>query len=526
MMTRGNSRASALDRPRGARARKALALTLPLLVAFALVGASPAMAGIQQEFAAFSDCPVENPTVVTCVVSTTTSGEFKIGNKTVPISQPVVLQGGLAENSSTLVPAADGNTLSKTALPVPGGIIGIELLGPLTSVTATAELAGPVQLNVANTNEGKGVAAVLPLKVKLDNPALGPACYIGSDAEPLTPQLTTGTTNPPPPNQPISGSPGQVVIKAHGKIIAINNSSLVDNAFSVPGANGCAGVLSLVVDPAVDLQVGLPAPAGKNTAILNGSFVAAGARIVRAQRLLPDLGRCQKVTPEGTGKTAVYHGGYVDSGCIEENVKHEGHYEWLPGPGPAAKFAGKSGALTLETAGKAKVTCSASQSAGEYTGPQAATLGLTLTGCSLGATKESCQSAGAAAGEISAAGLQAKLGFIQDVSEGTEIHVSLGWDLQREPSILSAECGGAKTALLVTGSVIAPISTIDKMTSAYTLKFSATGGKQSPESFEGMPKDTLSAAIGGAPAEPAGMKATEKITNEEKMEFKGETESS
>ncbi len=55
----------------------------------------PAVAGLQQEFAIFSDCPVENPAVATCVVSTTTSGEFKIGNKTVPVNMPVVLQGGL-----------------------------------------------------------------------------------------------------------------------------------------------------------------------------------------------------------------------------------------------------------------------------------------------------------------------------------------------------------------------------------------------------------------------------------------------
>lgn len=511
---------------RGWRPRRARGtiVTLALAGLLAALGAPPAMAGIQQEFALFSACPVENPAVVQCIVSTTTSGEFKIGNKTVPVSKPVILQGGLTEGSPVLVGAADGNTLSKTALPVPGGIIGIEILGPLTSVTATAELAGPVELNVVNANEGKGVAAVLPLKVKLDNPALGPACFIGSDSEPLTPQLTTGTTNPPPPNQPISGDPGQVAIKAHGKIFEIIHSSLVDNAFSVPGANGCAGLLSLVVDPAVDLQVGLPAAAGKNTAILNGTLDAAGARQVKAQRLLPNLGRCQKVTPEGSGKTAVYHGGYVDSACIEENVKHEGHYEWVTGPGPAAKFTSTSTAVTLETAGKAKVSCKASQGQGEYTGTKTATLGLKLTGCTLASSKESCQSGGAAAGEISVAGLSAKLGFIQDVSEGTEIHVSLGWDLQREPSIVSAECGAAKSALLVTGSVIGPISPIDKMVSAYTVKFSATGAKQSPESFEEMPKDTLSAALGGGPSEPAGLKGTVKIANEEKMEFKGETE--
>ncbi len=504
--------------------RRALPATLGGMAVLAMLSAAPALAGIQQEFAVFSDCPVENPTVTTCIVSTTTSGEFKIGNKTVPVSKTVILQGGLAENSSKLVGAADGNTLSKTALPVPGGIVGIEVLPPLTSVTATAELAGTPEVNVVNANRGEGVAAVLPLKVKLDNPALGPACYIGSDAEPLVPQLTTGTTSPPPPNQPITGDPGEPVIKAHGKIVVIVHSSLVDNAFSVPGANGCAGVLAPVVDPAVDLQVGLPAAAGQNVAILNGTLAAAGARQVKAQRLLPDLGRCQKVTPEGTGKTAIYHGGYVDSSCIEENVEHEGHYEWLPGPGAASKFTSNSGALTLETAAKAKVSCKASTGHGEYTGTKTATLDTTLTGCTLAASKESCQTSGSAAGEISVAGLQATLGFIQDVSEGTEIHVSLGWDFQHEPSIVTAECGSAKSALLVTGSVIGSIATIDKMASANSVKFNAAGAKQSPESFEEMPTDTLSAALAGGPAEKAGLKGNVKLSDEEKLEFKGETE--
>jgi hypothetical protein len=149
---------------------------------------------------------------------------------------------------------------------------------------------------------------------------------------------------------------------------------------------------------------------------------------------------------------------------------------------------------------------------------------VTLTGCKLAATKEACQSAGAAAGEISAPGLQANLGFIKDLAQEGELLLSLGWDLQRTPSILSAECGSAKSALTVSGSVIAPISALDKMVSAYTLKFSQTAGKQAPESFEEMPKDTLSAALGSGPGEQAGLKGTVKIANEEKLEFKAETE--
>ena len=76
-----------------------------------------------------------------CLVATTTSGEFKLGNKTVPINKPIVMQGGIIEGSHVLVPAADGNTLSHTPLTVPGGLTGIEGL-PLAGSDAAPNSRG------------------------------------------------------------------------------------------------------------------------------------------------------------------------------------------------------------------------------------------------------------------------------------------------------------------------------------------------------------------------------------------------
>src|SRR5205807_6359528 len=126
-----------------------------------------------------------------CIVSTVSSGEFHIGSKAVPINKTIVLQGGLngSLQGATLVSAVDGNTLSKTALTVPGGLLGVELLPPLTEVTATAEIAGPVSgvhLFLEKAVIQTGTAVALPLKVKLDNPALGSECYIGSDTSPVS----------------------------------------------------------------------------------------------------------------------------------------------------------------------------------------------------------------------------------------------------------------------------------------------------------------------------------------------------
>src|SRR6476661_6371323 len=132
----------------------------------ALCSPPGAEASLKQELAQFADCPVNTPGVQSCLLGLTTGGEFHLGNETVPINRTVTLQAGIIPGQAKLVPAVDGNTLSKTPLTVPGGLLGIELLGNLTEVTATAELVAPPEFVGGTT---------LPIKVKLDNVALGPA---------------------------------------------------------------------------------------------------------------------------------------------------------------------------------------------------------------------------------------------------------------------------------------------------------------------------------------------------------------
>jgi hypothetical protein len=257
----------------GAR-RSTLTLALATLVCAAL--ASPALASsvLKEEFAPFADCPVE--TAKLCIYSTTGGGQFVIGHKTVPIEKTITLQGGLASElftSQSLLAAVGGETLSATALTVPGGLVGIAGLGG--EVTAVAEIAGPVSsltVNKGNLLGRSGVALTLPLKIKLSNPTLGNECYIGSDASPITLHLTTGATSPPLPYASISGSRGTLEGGAKGKIVLVKGEELVDNDFAVPGASGCGGALSGVIDPVLDLDVGIPSPAGANTAIMSGSL--------------------------------------------------------------------------------------------------------------------------------------------------------------------------------------------------------------------------------------------------------------
>jgi hypothetical protein len=265
--------------PRARRAALVVAFALAALVAALSTAASAsAVSAFKEEFAPFTNCPVE--VAKTCTIATTTSGEFKLDLKTTKIEHPVVLQGGLASEAfadQALLAPTNGETLSKTPQEVPGGLTGLTTVigGP---VFATAELAGPasgVIINKGNLLTGVGTAVTLPIKVKLDNEILGPSCYIGSDSEPIVLHLTTGTTSPSLPNQPISGSSGTLEGAGKGKIVKIKGNSLVDNNFAVPGANGCGG--SPLIDLVVDAGVGIPAPAGFNTAIMNGELEETAA---------------------------------------------------------------------------------------------------------------------------------------------------------------------------------------------------------------------------------------------------------
>ena len=75
-----------------------------------------------------------------------------------------------------------------------------------------------------------GTTLTLPVRVHLENLFLGSGCYVGSASNPVTIELTTGTTNPPPPNKPISGATGEFGSKAGGEILTLTNNVLVNNS--------------------------------------------------------------------------------------------------------------------------------------------------------------------------------------------------------------------------------------------------------------------------------------------------------
>lgn len=274
-----------------------------LLAALALAATAAAKAP-SGKYSVFGQCPRFTPGVTRCLYSETTSGEVKIGKQTVPITNPIVLQGGTTRNeeteAETFVGALNGETLSKSPQNVPGGLLDIvncqEFSNPLvkipcelvfenglTGVKATTELARPaseIGINTNNLVNEEGVALSLPVKVKLENPFLGGECYIGSSSKPIILNLTTGTTKPPPPNKPIKGKSGFFSTEEEANFVEITENTLVDNSFSAPEATGCGGIFSGLVDPVVDSKLGLPSAAGNNTAIENNTIKLATAEAV------------------------------------------------------------------------------------------------------------------------------------------------------------------------------------------------------------------------------------------------------
>ncbi len=282
--------------------RRAACAALAATALASLGFAGSASAKLTGEFTMFQQCPLSNPETNRCLYSVTKSGEVILGNKKVPIETEVILQGGYTkavEQVSHLVAASNGVTLSKAPQNVPGGLLGIvpeeeqswlvkRLIkfffeNSLTGVNSTLELAKPaseVLLSEVHLAEKKGVALKMPVKVHLENPFLGSHCYVGSSSSPITFELTTGTTSPPAPNEAITGSAGVTEFLEKFRILRKEGVKLVDNAWSAPKASGCGGLLSFLVTPIINNQLG-NTTAGHNTAILEGQTNTATALAVK-----------------------------------------------------------------------------------------------------------------------------------------------------------------------------------------------------------------------------------------------------
>ncbi len=270
------------------RYRKILVAAGATLASMALLASAAEATTPAPPYEDFAGCPskAETPVVATCIKFTFDSGSIGIGKREVPVTNPIVLRGGTEQITGKFIHNSEGGIVPVQQT-VPGGLIGLtgftwldELLGSneQLKLSATVELAG----NPGPTNLP---AFTVPVRIHLENPALGSACYVGSEENPITLSLITKTTSPPPPNEPITGEAAGRLTPEEARP-AVKTSATpgkyVDNAYAVPGASGCSlkiGPFQLPIDELVDDAYGLPSAAGTNTTTLGYTISTVGPTI-------------------------------------------------------------------------------------------------------------------------------------------------------------------------------------------------------------------------------------------------------
>lgn len=238
-----------------------------LSVAAALMASAGTLAfagSASAAFPNFSDCPRTAPGFATCIDIQARSGTLDIKGFVTPLGESLEIRGGIKqpEDNFEFIPPAGTSGFFARPVQVPGGLLGIDFPLPGNAVTATAKLAGSPQDIRINIGD---LSVKVPVKLELSNPLIGPGCQIGSNRNPVNLNLIVGTTNPPPPNTPISGQPGTIEI-GQG-YLAFRNTRNVDNSFSVPGATGCGINLGLI-NALVNTKLRLPSASGNNAMIV------------------------------------------------------------------------------------------------------------------------------------------------------------------------------------------------------------------------------------------------------------------
>jgi hypothetical protein len=225
----------------------------------------------QAVFPDFTGCTSRRIEEGICIDIQQRSGSFEIKGFRVPLHETLEIRGKVIPNETeipTFVPPTGTTGFFARPEMVPGGLLGIEWL-PGNSVLAITELAGPP--SAIHINPGPSTVE-LPIRVRLVNLLLGMDCHIGNNRNPVRLTLITGTTNPPPPNTPISGEFGEAS-PIPGGIQRVGNLN-VDNSFAVPGATECGLGLGLI-NSLVNLRLQLPSAAGNNSMQLRNDVAVA-----------------------------------------------------------------------------------------------------------------------------------------------------------------------------------------------------------------------------------------------------------
>jgi hypothetical protein len=267
------------------------ALGAVFLIPVAALGLAPSASAITPvpppTAQTFAQCPVNGhlgPSGI-CIVGVAAQGTIDIGPLDTTFKGPGLVQGGWNQTEGggdtiNWTDALDGQSYSAPrqllSIPVMTLIGNPDVTPPADSdVWVESQQAGPMGFDITTPDEaGLNPYTVIPLSFHLVNPLLGPDCYIGTVADPITLHLTTGTSGA------LAGSLGTLQVGPLGKgdYIQTVGTEVVDNTFTVPAATGCG--TDGVWDSAITSMEGANAP-GSNTVILYGNFDLAAASNIR-----------------------------------------------------------------------------------------------------------------------------------------------------------------------------------------------------------------------------------------------------
>jgi alpha-tubulin suppressor-like RCC1 family protein len=273
---------------------------------------------------------------------------------------------------------------------------------------------------------------------------------------------------------------------------------------------GAASAVSYTVDSNSTITAVAPAGTGTvNVTVTNKWGVSEsqpGDRFTYVPVGAPEFGRCVAV--------AKGHGAYSNAACDAAHAG--GSFEWLHGTEKTG-FTLAGAKSTLESVGKAKVTCASVSGSGSYNGPKAVEgVVLKFSGCV--ELKKQCSSTGAAAGEVVSKVLEGALVWQDKATK----KVALDLLAAGEAGPLAQFACGA-TPLAIQGSLLSPVG-VDKMQGSDKLKPVAAKGIQKPSEYElaggGKVADFLEVSVGAGGLEPAGLTIGGlALTSEESLEI-------
>jgi hypothetical protein len=209
-----------------------------------------------------------------------------------------------------------------------------------------------------------------------------------------------------------------------------------------------------------------------------------------ASAFAPERGTC-KAAKKGAGE-------YTEALCLTPGLKAGAKKEFVWVPAKSAAFTSSTGAATLKSfdaeGALPAVECKSSKGKGKA-GATTSTSVVTFSECT--SAGEKCTGSGTKtkpkAGQIITYELDGTLGTISASGK------SVGEDLVGTgPGGLSSKFACGANTIETRGSVIGVVTPVDvKASTTHTLTFSASGASQTPEKFEGGPKDTLETELDG-----------------------------